>query len=151
MTKKIKEKLDPKLKQTISYKISIAQDMWHLSAKTSEICISTDMLYSSVLPIDNNRLRRHRALEFRQPVTQGKHSVKRSLYKALHKPLSLVLRRWRAARTISYRPFVKHQQFAAWSLFLRSFFIKFYDCIFVWKFTQKDQQSLSLFALLYLQ
>ena len=29
------------------------------------------------LRIDLNRLRRYRALEFRQPVTQGKHSVKR--------------------------------------------------------------------------
>ena len=43
--------------------------------------------------IDLNRLRRYRALEFRQLVTQGKHSVKRSLYKTLHKRLSLVLRR----------------------------------------------------------
>ena len=67
--------------------------------------------------IDLNRLRRYRALEFRQPVTQGKHSVKRSLYKALHKRLSLVLRRWRPARTISYMPFVKHQRFAVWSLY----------------------------------
>ena len=64
------------------------------------------------LCIDLNRLRRYRALEFRQPVIQGKHSVKRSLYKALHRRLSLVLRRWRPARTISYRPFLKHQRFA---------------------------------------
>ena len=67
-------------------------------------------------PIDLNRLRRYRALEFRQPVTQGKHSVKRSLYRALHKRLSLVLRRWRPARTISYRPFLKHQRFVYISL-----------------------------------
>ena len=66
--------------------------------------------------IDLNRLPWYRALEFRQPVTQGKHSVKRSLYKALLKRLSLVLRRWRPARTISYRPFLKHQRFAVWSL-----------------------------------
>ena len=62
--------------------------------------------------IDINRLRLYRSLEFRQPVTQGKHSVKRSLYKALHKRLSLVLRRLRPARKISYRPFLKHQRFA---------------------------------------
>ena len=69
-----------------------------------------------LLSIDLNRLRRYRALEFRQPVTQGNHSLKRSLYKALHKRLSLVLRRWRPVRTISYRPFLKHQWFAVWSL-----------------------------------
>ena len=46
------------------------------------------------LEIDINRLRRYGALEFRQSVTQGKHSVKRSLYIALHKRLNLVLRRW---------------------------------------------------------
>ena len=68
-------------------------------------------------PIDLNRLRQYRAMEFRQPVTQGKHSVKRSLKQALHKRLSLVLRRWRPARTIRYRPFLKHQQFAVGSLF----------------------------------
>ena len=73
------------------------------------------------LQIDLNRLRRHRALEFRQPVTQGKHSVKRSLYKALHKRLSLVLRTWRPARTISYRPFLKHQRFAVWSLLINDY------------------------------
>ena len=62
-----------------------------------------------MISIDLKRLRRYRALKFRQPVTQGKHSVKRSLYKALHKRLSLVLR--------SYRPFLKHQRFAVWSLY----------------------------------
>ena len=43
--------------------------------------------------IDINRLRRYRALEFRQSVTQGKHSAMRSLYNAMRKCLSLVLRR----------------------------------------------------------
>ena len=56
-----------------------------------------------IAAIDLNRLRRYRALEFRQPVTQGKHSVKRSLYKALHKRLSLVLRTF---SNFSYRPFL---------------------------------------------
>ena len=54
-------------------------------------------------------------------VTQGKHSVKRSLHKALHKRLSLVLRTWRPARTISYRPFLKHQRFAVWSLLINDY------------------------------
>ena len=44
-------------------------------------------------PIDINRLHRYRALEFCHPVTQGKCSVKSSLYKALHKRPSLLLRR----------------------------------------------------------
>ena len=47
------------------------------------------IILGAIYTIDLNRLRRYRALEFRQPVTQGKHSVKRSLYKALHKRLSL--------------------------------------------------------------
>ena len=85
--------------------------------------------------IDLNRLRRYRTLEFRQPVTQGKHSVKRSLYKALHKRLSLVLRRCRPARTISYRPFLKHQRFAVWSLLfviLNSSSLGYLRWTFIW-------------------
>ena len=83
----------------------------------------------SFVHIDFNHLRRYRALEFRQPVTQGKHSVKRSIYKALHKRLSLVLRRWRPARTISYRPFLKHQRFAVWTLLLHSVSLIWIICI----------------------
>ena len=41
--------------------------------------------------IDLKRLRRYRALEFRQPVTQGKYSAMRSLYNAMRNRLSLVL------------------------------------------------------------
>ena len=45
-------------------------------------------------------------------VTQGKHSVKRSPYKALYRGLSL---RWKPARKIRYRPFLlKHQRFSLW-------------------------------------
>ena len=44
-----------------------------------ESSTSNMKLKSTKASIDLNRLRRYRALEFRQPVTQGKHSVKRSL------------------------------------------------------------------------
>ena len=41
-----------------------------------------------------------------------------SLYSSVRKRVSLVLRRWTPARTISYRPFVKHQWFAVWCLYV---------------------------------
>ena len=64
-------------------------DVWLIHPKQfinrfykSEVCTKN-------ISIDINRLRRYKALEFRLPVTKGKNSVKRSLYKALHKRLSL--------------------------------------------------------------
>ena len=92
---------------------------WHHNNESKVRTVLSLVVLQIRIVMDLNCARRYRPLELRQPVTQGKHSVKRSLYKALHKRLSLVLRRWRPAGTISYRPFLKHQQFAVWSLYRR--------------------------------
>ena len=39
-----------------------------------------------------------------------------TIYSSVRKRVSLVLRRWTPARTISYRPFGKHLRFAVWCL-----------------------------------
>ena len=102
--------------QISKYNVDNLKRLWYGNRSILARNVSKEAYYAYFQWIDLNRLRRYRALEFRQPVTQGKHSMKRSLYKALHKRLSLVLRRWRPAR--SYRPFLKHQRFAVWSLLL---------------------------------
>ena len=79
----------PGLKQKTVNATVLVLDMRAVKASSQ----SSTKLFVYLLGIDLNRLRRYRALEFRPPVTQGKHSVKRSLYKALHKRPSLVLRR----------------------------------------------------------
>ena len=65
-----------------------------------------------VLYIDNNRHRFYTALKFSPPAKQGKHRVKRILYRPVRKRLSLALPCWKLAGKLAIYLFVQHQHFA---------------------------------------